>query len=272
MTARARVLRSIAAVLLGLVFLTPLVIMVLGSLRAPLQTPPQGLDLWPTPPRWANYDTVGSFLEWRRSLVNSALIVAVAVPVTVLIGSAAGFVLRAGSRGARIAVGLACAVGLLVPASALWVPRVAIFRAAGLADHQLSVVPAVVAATAPFAVLLYALAYSRLPRSWFEVAATEGVSALRTWWRLAHPSVRAASFAVALITFVYGWSDYIDPLTLIASPERWPLALSLRSLAESEAALYPIYLAAAVLATVPAVLLFLLAHRTLFAVTLGDRR
>lgn len=263
---------SVGSAVLGLAFVTPVVLLVLGSLRPPLREPPKGLDLWPSNPRWSNYRSIGSLVDWQSALLNSAAVVAVAVPLTVLVASAAGFALRVGDRRTRWAVGLACAAGLLVPASALWVPRVVMLRTAGLADATLSTVPVIVAAATPFAVLLFALAYSRLPASWFEVAATEGIGPVRTWWRLAHPTVRTASFAVALITFVYGWSDFIDPLTLVASPARWPLALQLRSLAESEAALYPIYLSAAVIATVPAVLVFLLAHRTLFTLTLGDRR
>lgn len=269
---RARVTPLVATVVLAAAFVAPVVLMVLGSLRPPLQEPPKGFDLWPSAPRWSNYQTVGSFVDWQSGLANSAAVVAVAVPLTVLVASAAGFALRVGDRRTRWLVGIACAAGLLVPASALWVPRVVMLRTAGLADLTLSTVPVIVAATTPFAVLLFVLAYSRLPASWFEVAATEGIGPVRTWWRLAHPTVRTASFAVALITFVYAWSDFIDPLTLVSSPERWPLALQLRSLAESEAALYPVYLSAAVLATVPAVVVFLLAHRTLFSLTLGDRR
>jgi len=246
--------------------------MVLGSLRSPQQPPPKGLELWPDDPRWANYSTVGAFLDWPTYLLNSAAVVAVAVPITVLMSSAAGLVLRAGHRTGRWLVAVTCGVGLLVPASALWVPRVVLFRSLGLADHTLSIVAPIVAATTPFGVLLFLLAYSRLPTVWFEVAATEGLSLFQTWWRVALPSARGAAFAVGLITFVYAWSDFIDPLTLVASPERWPLALGLRSLAETEASLFPIYLAAAVLATAPAALVFLVAHRALFTLAEGDRR
>jgi len=263
--------RAAATVLLAGAFVTPMALMVLGSLRSPLLPPAAGLDVWPDDPRWSNYDSVGSFLDWPTYLLNSAAVVSVAVPVTVLVSSAAGFLLRFGSTKTRWWVGAACALGLLVPASALWIPRVVLIRSIGLADHTLSIVPSIVAATAPFGVLLFFLAYARLPPAWFDVAATEGLSSLRTWWRIALPAARGASFALALITFVYAWSDFIDPLTLVSSPQRWPLALGLRSLADSEATLYPIYLAAAVLATAPAALVFLVTRRAIFTVATGER-
>ena len=64
-------------VVLSVVFLTPLVVMVLGSLQRPLQPPPDGLDLWPDPVTWSNYGTVDAFMPLVRLLLNSALLVVV---------------------------------------------------------------------------------------------------------------------------------------------------------------------------------------------------
>jgi multiple sugar transport system permease protein len=71
--------------------------------------------------------------------------------------------------------------------------------------------------------------------------------------------------AVSALAFLYYWSTFMDPLTLVSSPRNWPVALGLRGLSEMEAALYPIYLAAAVLVTAPALLAFLVAQRSFFS-------
>ena len=71
--------------------------------------------------------------------------------------------------------------------------------------------------------------------------------------------------AVAALSFLYYWSTFMDPLTLVSSPDTWPLALGLRGLADMEAALYPVYLAAAVLVTAPAMLVFAAAQRSFFS-------
>lgn len=246
-------------------FLAPLVVLILGSLQRPLQPPPDGLELWPADPAWGNYSAVGRFLPLGRLLANSLLLVLVAVPVTVVVTSLAGLAIAlAAGRARTLLLGVSVAM-LLIPASAVWVPRVIVLRWLGLADTPLSVALLALAGTTPFYVLLFALAFARLPRTLFEAAALEGMSPYAVWRRVALPLARPAVAAVAALAFVYYWSTFMDPLTLVSSPGHWPLALGLRGLAEMEAALYPIYLAGAVLAAAPAALAFLLAQRAFFS-------
>jgi multiple sugar transport system permease protein len=250
---------------LSAVFLAPLVVMMLGSLQRPLQPPPNGLDLWPDAAEWANYSTVARFMPLGRLLLNSLLLVVVAVPVTVVVTSMAGLAIVT-ARGLlrRWLLGVSVFM-LLVPAAALWVPRVVLLRGLGLADTPVTVALLALAGTTPFYVLLFALAYSRIPASLLEAATLEGLSPYAVWRRIALPLARPAAVAVAALSGLYYWSTVMDPLTLVSSPGNWPVALGLRNLSEMEAALYPIYLAAAVLVTAPALLAFGLAQRSFFS-------
>ena len=246
-------------------FLAPLVVLVLGSLQRPLQPPPNGLDLWPDPAEWANYATVPRFVPLARLMLNSLLLVVVAVPVTVVVTSMAGLaIVTARGRPRRWLIGVSVLM-LLVPAAALWVPRVVLLRGVGLADTPLTVALLALAGTTPFYVLLFALAYSRIPASLLEAATLEGLSPYAVWRRVALPLARPAAVAVAALSGLYYWSTFMDPLTLVSSPGNWPVALGLRSLSEVEAALYPIYLAAAVLVSAPALLAFGIAQRSFFS-------
>lgn len=250
---------------LSVVFLAPLVVMVLGSLQRPLQPPPNGLDLWPDPAEWANYATVSRFMPLGRLLLNSLLLVVVAVPVTVVVTSMAGLaIVTARGRLRRWLIGVSVLM-LLIPAAALWVPRVVLLRGLGLADTPVTVALLALAGTTPFYVLLFALAYSRIPATLLEAATLEGLSPYAVWRRIALPLARPAAVAVAALSGLYYWSTFMDPLTLVSSPGNWPVALGLRNLSEMEAALYPIYLAAAVLVTAPALLAFGLAQRSFFS-------
>ena len=252
-------------VTLCLVFLAPLLVLALGSLQRPLQPPPDGLDLWPDPAEWSNYSAVGGFLPLGRQLLNSVLLVVVAVPVTVVVSSMAGLAIVT-SRGPvrRLLVGLTLLM-MIVPSAALWVPRVVLLRSLWLTDTPVTVALLALAGTSPFYVLLFALAFSRIPTAVLEAAVLEGLSPYAVWRRIAFPLVRPAAVAVAALSFLYYWSTFMDPLTLVSSPRHWPIALGLRALSEMEAVLYPIYLAAAVLVTAPALLVFLLGQRSFFA-------
>lgn len=252
-------------VALSVLFLAPLVVMLLGSLQRPLQPPPDGLDLWPSPAEWSNYASVQAFMPTGRLVLNSLLLVVVAVPVTVVVTSMAGLAVVTTRGRAQRWLLAASVLMMLVPAAALWVPRVVLLRSLGLADTPLTVALLALAGTTPFYVLLFALAYSRIPTSVLEAAVMEGLSPVAVWRRVALPLVRPTAVAVATLSFVYYWSTFMDPLTLVSSPRSWPVALGLRNLAEMEAALYPIYLAAAVIVTAPALLAFLLGQRAFFS-------
>ncbi|WP_222720967.1 carbohydrate ABC transporter permease [Actinomadura sp. HBU206391] len=257
-----------AALALTGLFLAPLVVMVLGSLRTPGR-PPDGFALVPGEVRTANYTTAVRMGDLAGQFGNSLLIIAVAVPVTVLVASWAGFALMTARR-ARRPLLLVTLIALMVPPFALWVPRVVLLERLGLTDHTVVVALPAIAATTPFYVLVFAFAYSRIPRGQIEAAELEGLSPWRTW-SLTFPQARPAAFAVAMLAFTSYWSTVTDPLLLLPSPERWPLSLGLWSLSSLDPPMYPVFLAAAVLATLPPTLVFLLAQRAFLSRTLGVR-
>jgi multiple sugar transport system permease protein len=262
---RRGALRALALALVALVFSLPPALLVVGSLRQPGLPPPDGFDLVPVPPRFSNYESVFALVPLGRMLLNSVIVVVLAVPLTVLIASLAGFAIAAGRpRLRRLLIG-ASVLALLVPAGALWVPRFVLFRYSGMQDSLGALVAPALMATSPFYVLLFALTYARLPATLLDAARVEGLGPWRTWWRIAWPLSRPTAFAVALLAFAVHWSNFIDPLLYLTSSERATAPLGLRALATLEPANHGIFLAGAVIVTLPAVIAFLIASRTLFA-------
>jgi multiple sugar transport system permease protein len=254
---------------LSAVFVTPLVLMVLGSLRRPGLPPPDGLEVLPRVARWQNYEDATTIVPLLRQLANSVAVVAVAVPLTVLIASLAGYAIVAATPAARRRLLGVTLAALLVPASALWVPRTVLIDQLGLTDHTLSAALPALMATTPFYVLLFALSYARIPRSILESARVEGLTPLRTWAHVAFPLARPTAFAVAVLAFVFHWSNVVEPILWLSREQTWTAALGLRTLAALEPTFYPLLLAAAVMVTAPAVLAFVLAQRAFFRKTLG---
>ena len=264
---RARVL---ASTVVALLFVSPLVLMVLGSLR-PGRPPADGVALTPGVPRPSVYADATAAVALLRQLVNSLSVVAVAVPVTVVVASLGGFaIVTSAPRTRRVLVTLSV-LALFVPVSSLWVPRTVILEQLGLTDHTLTVAASALMATTPLFVLLFALALSRLPRSLFEAAQVEGLSPMRTWWRVAVPLSWPTAFAVGVLAFVAHWSNVVEPILWLSREQTWTASLGLRSLASVEPSLYPLLLAAAVMVTAPAVFLFALGQRALFDRTLAAR-
>jgi multiple sugar transport system permease protein len=263
MTSR-KAFRTFAVGLVLLVFSLPFVFLVLGSLRPPGLPPAEGFEFIPYRWRWGNYESVSFYIPLFRYLRNSMIVVAIAVPLTVLVASWAGFVIVAGSRRLRRFTLIATLVSLMVPLTALWVPRFVLFERTGLTDTLLPLILPALMATSPFFVLVFALVYSRIPRELFEAAESEGLTSFRTWATIAWPLGYAGAIAVAVLAFAAHWASFMEPLLYLSNGEHFTLPVGLRALHALEPTKHSLLLAGSVIATVPVVLCFILGQRVLF--------
>ncbi len=256
------------ALLVAILFTMPLLFMVAGSLR-PTGPPPTTIDLIPGQLAPGNYLRALELVDLPRYALNSLIVVAFAVPLTVVVASWAGFAMsRLTGRIAAVFVGLTF-VALMVPATALMVPRFAIFRTIGLTDTFVPLVAPSLLGTSPFYVLLFYWSFRRLPGELFEAGRIEGVGPLQMWWRGAMPMVRPVTVAVAVLAFSFTWSNFLDPLIYLSDDRMFTLPLGMRALSQVDPSNVPLLLAGATAATAPVVLAFLYVQRFFLRVRRG---
>lgn len=243
------------------VFVLPLALLLAGSLRPLDAPPPRGLELVPAEPTLEAFRRLLDLLPVGRYLLNSVLVVAAAVPLTLLVASLAGFGVALLPRGGRRAVVAACVGLLTVPAAALWTSRFEVYGALGVTDSLLPLIAPALLATSPLFVLLYAWAFTRLPRSQVDAARTEGAGVVRTWWSVAMPQVRPVTLAVAVLAFTAHWGNFVDALLYLRRQELFTLPAGLRTLQLLGPTDFPLLLAGAVVASVPAVVVVLAGQR-----------
>lgn len=253
--------RTAGALGVLLLFLAPLVFMVLGSLRQPGLPPPRTPELLPRPVEFGNYERAAALVDLGQASLNSLLVAAVAVPLSVLVASWAGFAMTQLPQAAARALVGASLVALMVPLTGLLVPRFALFRFLGLTDTLVPLIAPALLATSPFYVLVYYVAFRRLPADLYDACRLESMSPLAIWWRMAMPLVRPVTAAVAALTFVLTWSNFLDPLVYLYRKELFTVPLALRSLSTLDPTNYPLLLAGAVIATAPVILAFAVAQR-----------
>ncbi len=253
--------RHLLPALVATVFALPLWFLVSGSLRPVGLPPPAGVELLPPSPTLDNYTRLPQLVPLGTYLRNSAIVVALAVPLTVLVASWAGFGIRMlGRRGRRLAVGASLAV-LLVPVTAVWATRFEVFRLLGAIDSHVPLVAPALAATTPFYVLVYAYSFGGVSDGQLAAARLEGASAWRIWRSVAMPQVGPATLAVAVLAFTFHWSNFIDALLYLKRAELFTLPLGLRFLQLLNPTDFPLLMAGSVVVTLPTVAVFLLAQR-----------
>jgi multiple sugar transport system permease protein len=253
-------LRHGVALLVTFLFTIPLVFMAAGSLR-PLGPPPRTLELIPGRFDLGNYARAFELVDIPRYAANSLIVVVVAVPLTILVASWAGFAMaRLSGRSATIMVVLTF-VALMVPTTALMVPRFAIFRTLGLTDSFIPLWAPSLIGTSPFYVLLFYWSFKRLPAELFEAARLEGVGPVAVWWKVGMPLVRPVTVAVGVLAFSFTWSNFLDPLIYLSDERLYTLPLGLRALSQVDPSNVPLLLAGATAAAAPVVIAFLYVQR-----------
>lgn len=259
--------RALTVAATTLIFLVPIAFLIVGSLRRPGLPPTPGFEWVPDRLYASNYRLLPGLVPIWDYLRNSLIVVVVTVPITVLIASLSGFAIATGTPRARRLLIATSAIAFCVPMSALWVPRFVIFKWLGLTGTLVPLMMPALMATTPFFVAIYALTYSRLPRSLYDAAQVEGLSTWKIWRKVAWPLGKPATAAVVILAFIFHWSNFVDPLLYLSDESTYTLPLGLRILQTLDPTLHPIFLAGAAVATVPALLAFAVVQRRFFDTT-----
>lgn len=266
-----RLLRAVAGILVAALFAVPLLAMVAGSLRRPGLPPPRGFEAIPDPVTLDAYRVAFGVSPLARALGNSLGVAAVFVPVAVLVASWAGFAIAL-EEGRRRVRAVALVVGvLMVPLTAVWIARFVLFEALGLVGTYVPLVAPALAAGSPFFVLLYVIAFLRIPREVFDAAALEGARPFTVWRRVAMPLARGTTIAVAMLAFVLSWASFVDPLLYLDRESTFTAPLVLRYLEQLGPTNWPVLLAGSVVVTAPVVVAFAVAQRRFLAPELAPR-
>lgn len=243
--------------LLVAVFVFPLVWMLSYSLRSTTVPPPNRLELFVQPLAFENYTGLTRYLNLGELTINSVRIVAIAVPLTLVTASWAGFAIaqlppRWSSKLVILTVAL-----LLVPSVVTWIPRFILYTQLRLIDTVAAMVAPGIMGTSPFFVILFYLSFRRIPHEVYESAYLDGANALRIWWSVALPLARPAILAVGVLTAAFYWSNYIDPLLYLRSMENFTLPVGVQLMEQAQTSNFPLLMAVVVLLVVPVIVLFM---------------
>jgi multiple sugar transport system permease protein len=258
---RGRISYHAVALAAAVLFILPLIWMISASLRQPGLPPPRTIEWIPRPIAWSNYRELFALLPFGRYLLNSTLVVAFAVPLSLLVGSWAGFGMSQLSSRARARL-LLLSVGLLmVPVTALWLTRFLLIEWLGLVDTYTALIAPAIMGSSPLFILLYFWTFRRVPGELFESARLDGASAFTVWRSIAFPLARPTTVAVGVLAFLYYWNDFINPLLYLKSQDHYTLAVGIQQLQQLDRTNWPLLMAACVLMTAPTLLVFFIVQR-----------
>ncbi len=229
--------------LVAAVFVLPLVFVILAAFR-PLGAPLAG-PLWPETPTADNFRRLFTVLPVGRYTLNSLRVALVAVPLTVLVASWAGYAMARLPQLIRQRWVLISFLVLMVPGVALWSSRFILYSRLGIGGSLgVLVIPAFMG-TSPFFVLMFYRAFRRIPTAIYDVARLDGATTWQTWGRVALPMARPTAATVAALAFVFYWGDFVSPLIYLGNADSYTLPVGLQLLEQLGRSNYPLLMAGA---------------------------
>ena len=254
---------------LGVVFLAIMIFPVYWMINSSLQANSGAANTsWiPFHPTFAGYQT--AIRQQGRNLLTSLIVSTGTVLLALLIATPAAYGLaRFRLRGMRWFV-LLLIITQMIPAIVIANALYTLFNNVGLLNSDVGLILADTAAQIPFAIILIRAFMASIPRSLVEAALVDGANEVRAFVFIVVPISKNAIVTAALFTFLGAWGDFLFALTLTSTPAVRPITLGIYNYLSSNVQEWGPVMASAVLASIPATVLLLLAQRYISAGALG---
>lgn len=257
-----------AVLLAGLVVvLIPFLWMITTSLKTlgTVHSPPH---LIPVQFEWSNYVDALRADDFPRFYLNSAIMSAGIVVGQMLFASAAGYAFaRLQFPGRNVLFWIVMGT-MMVPVYVTVIPSYLIVRDLQWLDsYQGLIVPRLVSA---FGIFLMRQFFLSLPRELEEAALVDGASRLRTWWSIALPLSVPPLATLGIFAFLFAWNDFLWPLLITTDPSMKTVQLGLANFTGRYGTRWTLLAAGSVLATVPAILAYIVGQRWLLRGIVAD--
>jgi multiple sugar transport system permease protein len=267
-SARRSRLYTVVGVLLTAVMLFPVYWMLNVSLTPQQDMRKSPPDLLPLHPTFEGYRAV---LNDQMPYLGTSLLIGLGtVALTLVLAAPAGFALaKLRPRGGGF-LGLGLLVAQMIPGIVMAMGFYGIFLDLGLLNSWWGLIIADSTIAVPFGVMIFTAFMSGIPGELIAAARIDGANTWRTFRSVVLPVSRNAVVTVSLFTFLWAWSDFVFANTLDGGGDMRPITLGIYHYIGNNNQEWNAIMATAVVASIPAAVLLVLAQRYVAAgVTAG---
>jgi raffinose/stachyose/melibiose transport system permease protein len=251
----------VVLVLLGLIYLIPLVFVLDVSLMSTRQFAINAASL-PDPFTWSNYPTAWVKGTFNIYFVNSLIYTFAIVCGTLVISTLAAFPIARGHLRGTNAFYLLFLSGILLPVG--YIPQFFILQNLGLYNTQLGYILLWCSRVAlPVFVLTGFI--KTIPTELDDAAAIDGCPYVRYVLQIIVPLLKPALSVVGLILAIRVWNDIIGPVIFLPSKGIKPISAGLLQFFAENAADWTLIAAAILITALPLIVLYIFAQRYIVA-------
>jgi ABC-type glycerol-3-phosphate transport system permease component len=209
-----------------------------------------------------NYDRAFHYIPFWRYAFNSLLLVLLCTAGTMFSSTFVAYAfarLRWPGRGVAFVLLLST---MMLPAQVTMIPSFMIWRELGWYNTLNPLwVPAWFGGA--FFIFLMTQHMKTIPRELEEAARIDGLNAVQTWWYVIVPLVKPAAAAIAIMTAMAAWNEFMGPLIYLRDESKFPLSLGLWGMRTdfTVGVDWTLIMAGNVLMTLPVIVLFFICQR-----------
>lgn len=238
----------------------PLIWMFLSSVKPSkeiIQMPPTFL---PANPTFNNFKDLFNTLPFMQFLFNSLLVTIISTVILVLVAALTGFVFaKFKFYGKKIIYSIILTTMMIVD-EILVLPLYLMIARVHLNNTYIAlIIPFLVTG---FAVFLMRQFISTIPNDLIESAVIDGASYLQIFYKIIIPLISPALGTLAIFNFIWMWNMLMWPVIVVDSEKMMTLQIAMSRFTSMYLTRYDLSMAAATIATIPILILYLALQRT----------
>ena len=211
----------------------------------------------------SNYSQVFKLQPFLRQYWNSMSIAVLVTLITVTISTMGGYAFARINFKWRGKIFVLLLSALLMPAEVTLIPIFRLMVKSGLSDTFIPVIliPAF-GAHAVVGLFLMRQFFLDFPAELEEAAEIDGLSRFRIFTKIALPLAGPAVASLAILSFLYSWNLFLEPLVFLTEPNKYTLPVVLPQFTDTYGApIWNVQLAATSLSVIPVMIVFVMAQR-----------
>jgi multiple sugar transport system permease protein len=266
---RKTVLIHAAAVFTMVVILAPFAWLLYSSVVAPTDLLDRPLHWWPAHWTLSRYREIfagsgqSAATEFRTAMVNSFLVAAGTVLVSLTVGVLGGYALARLRFPLRRVTLLSFLVTYMLPPITLLIPLYLLMARLGLLDTKTGLIVVYCSLATPFSLWTMSNVLGALPAELEEAARVDGCSRLGALFRVILPLARPGIVATGLFAFLLCWDEFLYALIFTSTDRAKTIPVAIAEFTGRNAVDFGLIAAGGILAALPPLVLTMVFQRYL---------
>ena len=254
-----KVLLYAALILMAFVMLVPFAWMISASLKFEKDVFSFPIVWFPENPQWGNYSEIWQKVPLLTGFFNSVKLTVCVTLLQLATSSLAAYAFAKLEFKGRDTIFMLYIMTIAIPWQVYMVPQYKMMTIFGLTDSHLGII--LMHAFTATGVFLMRQFFMGIPTELLEAARIDGLSEYGIWAKLMLPLSKPVIATLCLTSFTFEWNDFMGPLIYLSTTEKKTLQVMLRMFNTQYSSNYALIMAAATVALIPVLILFVFLQR-----------